>query len=171
MIRLVLRLLPCLAILLTAGCSTYDKRFTSASRSDVKHRPHEGAYSGKWTSASHPGGGGNLRCILTQVNGTDFLADFHATWHAFSSEHKVVLHTKPATRRKAGRQLCDDGESFSGKGARDFEGTSELRTIIGAGTYSCKGTMDNRTLRACYDATYDKGAFQLTRIVSPETHR
>jgi hypothetical protein len=50
------------------------------------------------------------------------------------------------------------------KGARDFAGTSALHTIIGAGTYSCMGTMGTRTMRACYDATYDKGTFEMTRV-------
>ena len=141
-----------LSLALIAGCSSYDQRFAAASRSDVKHLLYEGAYSGRWTSARHPGGGGNLRCILTKVNGADpdFRADFHATWHGLSSSHSVVLHTRPAARKNSG--------------AVNFEGTSRLQTIIGAGTYRCKGAMDSRTMRACYDATYDRGTFEMTRI-------
>ena len=148
----LLRTIFCLALALVAGCSGFEKHFAAASRSDVKRLLHEGAYSGRWTSASHPGGGGNLRCILTKVNGTDtgFRADFHATWHGMSSTHSVVLHTKPAARKRSG--------------AVDFEGTSRLQTIIGAGTYMCKGTMDNRVIRACYDATCDRGTFEMTRV-------
>lgn len=149
-----LRTILCLSLGLVAGCSGYDRRFAEASRMDVKRLLHEGAYSGRWTSASHPGGGGNLRCILTKLNGTDpdFRADFHATWHGMSSGHSVVLHTKPAGRRKPGTV--------------EFAGTSKLRTIIGAGTYMCKGTMDNRTIRADYDATYDRGTFEMTRVTA-----
>ena len=148
-----IRTVLCLSLALVAGCSSYDGRFAEASRNDVKRvSPHEGAYSGRWTSASHPGGGGNLRCILTKVDGThsDYRADFHATWHGFASEHTVVLHTKSAGRKKAG--------------GVEFEGTSKLRTIIGAGTYTCQGTLDSRTMRACYDATYDRGTFEVTRV-------
>ena len=145
-----LRAVFCLSLALIAGCSSYDKRFAEASRGDVKGVLCDGAYSGRWTSASHPGGGGNLRCILTKVNGSDFRADFHATWHGMSSSHSVVLHTKPAARKKSG--------------VRDFEGTCKLSTIIGAGIYMCKGTMDNGTMRACYDATYDRGTFEMTRV-------
>ncbi len=149
--RILFRLLPCFAILLTAGCSTssYNKRFAEAAAKAAKAGHFEGAYSGKWTSSR--AGGGNLRCILTAVNASDYLADFHATWHGFASEHTVPLHTKPAHKKS---------------GARDFEGTSELHTIIGAGTYSCKGTMDQRTMRASYDATYDRGTFQLSRAAA-----
>ena len=142
----------CLSFALIAGCSNYGQRFAAASRDEVKHLPYEGAYSGRWTSASHPGGGGNLRCILTKLNGSDpdFRADFHATWHGMSSSHTVVLHTKPAAHKKSG--------------VVEFDGTSKLQTIIGAGTYQCKGTMDSRTMRACYDATYDRGTFEMTRV-------
>jgi len=56
---------------------------------------------------------------------------------------------------------------FAG-GERSFEGTSELHTIIGAGTYYCKGQIhaDGGTpsMSACYDATYDKGTFQVTLV-------
>ena len=135
-----------------AGCSSYDEKFAHASRSDVKHLLYEGAYSGRWSSASHPGGGGNLRCILTQVNAHDLQADFHATWHGFSSGHSVVLHTTHAAGKK------------SGGGMLAFEGTSKLRTIIGAGDYTCKGAMDNQVMHACYDATYDRGTFELHRV-------
>ena len=149
MMRILLRLLPCLAIVFAAGCSTYDRRFAEAAKAPAKAGQFAGTYAGKWTSTSHPGGGGKLRCILSQVNASDYLADFHATWHGFSSEHTVVLHTKPSARGKSG--------------VRDFDGTSELHTIIGAGTYRCSGKMDARVMRACYDATYDRGTFEITR--------
>ncbi len=144
----------CLSLAFVAGCSSYGRRFSEASRMDVKRLLYEGAYSGRWTSASHPGGGGDLRCILSKLNGSDpdFRADFHATWHGMSSGHSVVLHTKPVGRQKGGTV--------------EFAGTSKLQTIIGAGTYMCKGTMDNRTIRACYDATYDRGTFEMTRVTT-----
>ena len=152
MSRFLIRVLPCIVMVFAAGCSSYDEKFAAASRSDLKHLPYEGAYSGRWTSASHPGGGGNLRCILTQVDASDLRADFHATWHGLSSSHTVVLHTTSASRKK------------SGGGVRAFEGTSKLRTIIGAGDYTCKGTLDHRVMQACYDATYDRGTFELHRV-------
>ena len=135
-----------------AGCSNFEKRFAEASKTTVKRGQFSGTYAGKWMSASHPGGGGNLRCILSQVNASDYRADFHATWHGLSSEHSVVLHTKPAAHGKLG--------------VREFAGTSELHTPIGAGTYTCKGTMDTRTMRACYDATYDRGTFEISRVIA-----
>lgn len=145
-----LRFLPCLAILLLAGCSHFDERFAAASRAPEKRAQFAGAYSGRWMSAGHAGSGGGLRCILTKMNDTDYNADFHATWHGFSSGHSVVLHTKPTAGKNSG--------------ARAFEGTSKLRTPIGAGTYSCQGTLDAETMQAAYDATYDRGSFRLSRV-------
>ena len=151
----------CLSLALVAGCSSYNQRFAYSARSDVKHLVHGGAYAGRWTSAKNSAWGGDLRCILTKLENpgcgrgdhSPYRADFHAKWHGLSSKHSVVLQTKPAARKKTG-------------GALDFEGTSALHTIIGAGTYSCKGTMDNRAMRACYDATYDKGTFEMTRVTA-----
>ena len=155
---MLLRLLPCLAILFAVGCSTFEKRFTEASQTPAKGGKFTGAYSGKWTSASHPGGGGNLRCILSQVNASDYLANFHATWHGFHSEHSVVLHTKPAARKERMGFSADE---------RSFEGTSKLRTPIGSGTYTCKGSVDIHSMQACYDATYDRGTFEMSRVARP----
>ena len=157
MMRILFRLLPCLAIVFAAGCSTFDQRFAAASKTPAKNGQSVRAYAGRWTSASHPGSGGNLRCILSQVSASDFRADFHATWHGFASEHTVVLQTKSAAHGKSG--------------VRDFEGTSRLRTPIGAGTYSCKGTVDFRAMRAAYDATYDRGTFELSRVASRDAER
>jgi hypothetical protein len=149
--RIFLRLLPCFAILFAAGCSTFDKRFAEASKAPAKSGQIAGVYAGKWMSSNHPGGGGKLRCILSRVNASDYLADFHATWHGFSSEHTVVLHMKPATHGKSG--------------VREFAGTSELHTPIGAGTYRCSGKVDEHTMRACYDATYDRGTLEMSRVI------
>ncbi len=153
----LLRLLPCLAIMLLAGCSSYNQRFAKASRGDVHRVVNEGAYSGRWSSARNSAWGGKLRCILTKVESpagaragqSAYRAEFHATWHGLSSTHAVVLQMKPSARKK---------------GALDFEGTSALHTIIGAGTYSCKGTLEGDVMRACYDSSYDKGTFQMSRV-------
>ncbi len=150
MMRHLIRLLPCLLVVFVTGCSTYGKRFAEASKIPAKPGHFAGAYSGRWMSAKSPGSGGNLRCILSPVNASDYRADFHATWHGFASEHSVVIHTKPSARGKAG--------------SRDFEGTSKVRTPIGAGTYTCRGTLSFREMLAGYDATYDRGTFELVRI-------
>ncbi len=153
----LLRFLPCLALVLLAGCSTYNQRFAQASRADVHRLVHEGAYAGRWWSAQNSVWGGKLRCILTKVEmpvgarggQPAYRAEFHATWHGLSSTHSVVLQMKPSARKK---------------GALDFEGTSALHTIIGAGTYSCKGTLAGGVMRACYDSTYDKGTFEMAGV-------
>ena len=157
----------CLSLALVAGCSSYNKRFAYSARSDVKHLVHEGAYAGRWTSAANSAWGGGLRCILTKLENpgcgrgdhSPYRAEFHATWHGLSSTHTVVLQTKPGARRRTGGSVLD------------FEGTSKLHTIIGAGTYMCKGTLGNDAMRACYDATYDRGTFEMTRVVPKSDRR
>ncbi len=159
----LLRAAFCLSLAFVAGCSSYNRKFAAASRGDVKRvSPYEGAYSGRWSSSKNSAWGGELRCILTPLDvpwngpalqpGEDvYRAEFHATWHGLSSTHSVLLHTRPVAQKKAGF-------------ARSFEGTSKLHTIIGAGTYRCEGKLDSKTMSACYDATYDKGTFQMTRV-------
>ena len=178
--RFLLSSFSLLILLAFPACSNFDARFAKGVQGTRKDDQFSGTYAGRWMSSSHPGGGGNLRCILTRLNDSDYRADFHATWHGFASEHVVVLHTTPLAKKKpamsksgqltGGSQLCADNERYVGGSARDFEGTSKLRTIIGAGTYSCRGWLkqfpNTVSMCACYDATYDKGAFQLHRIVS-----
>lgn len=168
MIFTLLRLVPCLAILLAAGCSSFDRRFEEASRAPAKEGSLAGAYSGRWASLRNSTAGGNLRCILIRLENVpcghaprgsvDYRADFRAKWHGFSSEHVVVLHTKP-------------GASRGKHGALDFTGTSKLRMPIGAGTYSCEGSMDPRQMRARYDAMYDQGTFELDRVTPKDASR
>lgn len=158
----LLRIIFCLSLALIAGCSAnFEQRFAAASKLEgpLRPGPYAGAYSGRWTSARNSAWGGKLRCILTPINASDYRADFHATWHGLSSRHSVVLHTKPAARKEMiGFQA----------GERSFEGTSTLHTIIGAGTYSCKGHLHKNgsavCMDACYDATYDRGGFQMSRV-------
>lgn len=149
------QILAGLTVFTLAGCSSYDQRFAEAARAGATGDAFAGAYSGRWNSSRHPGGGGQLRCILTAVDSPgnhaprNYRADFHATWHGFSSEHSVVLQSKPSPQ---------------GKKTRNFTGTSALRTIIGSGTYQCEGTVDGKRMRANYDATYDKGTFEMSRM-------
>jgi hypothetical protein len=135
---------------LFSACSSYDSRFARGVKTAAPGDRYSGTYAGEWTSSSHPGGGGKLWCILTKQSDATYLAEFKATWHGvFSSEHTVDLRTK------RGR----DGAS-----SRTFTGKAALNTPIGAGTYQCEGTMDGTRMRACYDATYDRGTFDLKRV-------
>lgn len=154
MMRRFIRVLLWLAAVTLAGCSTFDRRYAAISHADAKGDRFSGAYEGQWMSSSHPGGAGKLWCILQKQRDTTYLAEFRATWHGiFSSEHSVVLHTRNA---RAG--------GGSSAGSRTFTGSAALKTLIGAGTYRCEGTVDGTRMRACYDATYDRGTFDLKRV-------
>jgi hypothetical protein len=156
MMPFILRFACALSLLALAACSNFDSRFADEARTGRKPDAYAGAYQGRWTSTSHPGSGGKLRCILTKKGASDYLAEFKATWHgAFSSEHSVILHAKPGTSR--GRD----------KGVLHFAGRAEIRMFVGSGTYECEGQMDGRRMQACYDATYDRGTFELARASAP----
>jgi hypothetical protein len=154
--RYLLLLLATLAATLLPACSNYDSRFARGVQ-PAGHGDHlSGTYAGKWTSTSHPGGSGKLWCILKKQKNATCLADFKATWHGvFSSEQDVILHLRP-------------GGGAGGR-SQTFTGTAALKTPIGAGTYRCEGTMDGKRMRACYDATYDRGTFELERVKPGKT--
>jgi len=137
------RICLCLLALSLAACSSYDSRWREPHFAAGEKDRFEGSYVGTWRSTSHPGTGGKLWCIITKKSRDEYLAEFKATWHGvFSSEHSVVL-------KKTGR------------GA--FAGETEIKMWIGSGTYRCVGTMSGPALTASYDATYDKGIFNVHR--------
>lgn len=142
-----------LIVLTLTACSNFDSRFAHESRATRKDDAFSGTYEGKWTSSSHPGNGGKLWCILSKQREHEYLAEFKATWHGvFSSTHSVVLQGKSRPSRGRGVPVLA------------LAGTSEIRTIIGAGSYRCEGQTDGRRMQACYDATYDRGTFDLLRV-------
>ena len=150
------RICLCLLALSLAACSSYESRWRQPHFAAGGKDKFEGSYVGTWASTSHPGTGGRLWCIVTKKSGNAYLAEFKATWHGvFSSEHAVVL-------------------KMSGKGI--FAGETEIKMWIGSGAYRCTGTMSGSALTASYDASYDKGSFNLHRpsekmVVRPSSIR
>jgi hypothetical protein len=137
------RLCLCLLAFSLAACSSYDSRWRHPHFAAGGKDKFEGSYAGTWSSTSYPGTGGKLWCIVTKKSGKEYLAEFKATWHGvFSSEHAVVLKKRT------------DGT---------FSGETEIQMWIGSGSYRCAGTMNGSALTASYDATYDRGAFTLSR--------
>ncbi|MEQ1851648.1 MAG: hypothetical protein ABMA01_08665 [Chthoniobacteraceae bacterium] len=148
--RTFFTLLASLLMLALSACSNFDSRFARGVPTGGPDDRFSGTYAGHWASSSHPGGGGKLWCILQKQKDATYLAEFRATWHGvFASEHSIVLHPKRAR---------------AGAGSRTFQGTAALDTFIGSGTYRCEGTMDGKRMRACYDATYARGTFDLQRV-------
>lgn len=136
-----LALLLC-ALLFTA-CSQYDRRWKNATTVKTTD-PLTGAWQGHWKSQA--GAEGKLWCILTNEGTNHYHADFKATWHGvFSSQHQVVLQTKGTGRE------------------RTFTGDAMIRMFIGSGAYHCEGHLSPTRLSAHYDATYDRGTFDLHR--------
>lgn len=146
--RTVFTLLASFSALAFSACSNFDARFARGVPAPKGGDRLSGTYEGNWSSST--GGGGKLWCILQRQKNATYLAEFRATWHGvFASQHSVVLHSKRAR---------------TGAGSHTFHGTAALDTFIGSGTYRCEGTMDGKRMRACYDATYDRGTFDLQRV-------
>ena len=159
MIRPFLHTACALIAMALAACSNFESKFSRESRAARRDDPYSGTYEGKWISKSHPGGNGKLWCILSKQEKSEYLAEFKATWHGvFSSTHSVVLHTRPAVKKGARPPVLG------------FDGTAAISMIIGSGTYQCEGRIDGRRLEASYDATYDRGTFELLRVPPADGH-
>src|SRR5262245_16484608 len=152
------RILLAVFALTLAACSSYEKRWQSAKVTAAKDS-YSGAWTGIWTSEKHHNVSGRLRCVLTPTDQPgDYLAEFEATWlKVFYSTHQVVLHSTPGPRIK--NPAADNRAEPS----RHFQGSAQLNTSVGAGTYRCEGTLTPKSFHAHYDATYDIGTFSLPR--------
>lgn len=150
-LALVARCFLAIGALSAAACSGYNSRWQAARQSAPGlGAPYAGAWDGRWTSSQHQGHGDRLQCILTPEPGNAhaYRAEFKATWLTFmTSEHSVVFHLAPGPSTKS----------------RSFSGSAALKTLIGSGTYRCKGSITPTRMRARYDATYDLGTFELQR--------
>lgn len=195
----MLRLSCVAAALLLAACSNYHSRWEKA-RVAKSGDSFEGAYAGKWSSASLKGGGGKLWCILEKTGPREYTAAFRATWHGvFASEHAAKL---AVTKRSRGPAALPPSvrDAPSGPGIRsldparlaklgvdvvDFRGGAEIKMWIGSGNYRCEGRLVGPMANACgvitgpqkvvleriparmsaaYDAVYDTGRFDLTKV-------
>jgi hypothetical protein len=142
-----------------ASCSDYDRRWAAQSASPGATDPFEGSYTGTWKSARYVGAMGKLRCILTRQAPNLYRAEFHATWHGiFSSTHTVMLSVT-------------DWRRSQGKLAAKFAGSTEIRMWIGSGRYHCTGELMPGGFVADYDAEYDRGQFQVTRVIPRPAER
>lgn len=135
-----------------ASCSDYDRRWAAQSAAPGAD-PFEGSYTGTWKSARYVGATGKLRCILTRQAPNLYRAEFHATWHGiFSSTHSVILRVT-------------DWRRAQGKPVAKFAGATEIKMWIGSGRYRCTGELTPGGFVADYDADYDRGKFEVTRVI------
>jgi hypothetical protein len=146
-------------VLLGAGCSSYERRWTAAQAAARASDPFVGSYAGKWGSFRYKNATGKLWCILTQQSPDIYLAEFRATWHGiFSSTHTVTLRVTDRAKA-AGRPIAA------------FTGAAEIKMWIGSGRYHCTGKLSPTSFVAEYDADYDRGRFELQRIPPPPQKR
>ena len=137
---------------LAIGCSSYDRRWREAQGAVAPNDPFSGSYVGRWKSTRYPSATGKLWCILSRQSRDVYLAEFRATWHGiFSSTHSVMLRI--TERAKSG-----------GKHVAKFAGETEIKMWIGSGRYRCSGEFTPAGFVADYDAEYDRGRFELSRV-------
>jgi hypothetical protein len=125
----------------TISCSSFDSHWRAASVRGGD--PFAGRWDGTWhsTRGTHHGG---LQCVFTQVDASQYRADFKAHWQIFAGDYSVVFETKTH-----GREL-----RFQGK--QDLGG-------LGGGVYTYTGTVTPERFQARYDSSYDTGVFELKR--------
>jgi hypothetical protein len=148
----VFRFLTLGIVFVGLSCSSYDSRWKAAQTAPPTADAFAGNYVGTWKSARYNGAHGKLWCILTPCAPDAYRADFRATWHGiFSSTHSVILRVTERSATGPRRFV-------------KFAGGTEIKMWIGSGRYSCAGKITADAFLADYDAAYDRGRFELTRV-------
>jgi len=107
-----------------------------------KNSPQQ-RWAGQWHSEKHHAGGG-LRAVLSPPEGGKMDAFFEARWHGFTTAYPVTLDAKK------------QGTGFL------VAGQKELKSCVGGGLYTYKGSLLPSKFEAQYTSRYDFGTFQLT---------
>jgi hypothetical protein len=129
-----------LVIVLT-GCSSFDREWKQAASGEESGLT--GRWQGTWVSevnAHH----GQLRCVVTQTNGPEYLAHFRATYQA-------VLHFSYNVNLQAEKE----GDAFQ------FQGEADLGWA--GGIYHYAGRADGSNFVSSYSSASDHGMFQMKR--------
>ena len=100
-------------------------------------------WTGQWYSEKHHAGG-RLRAVLSSPTAGKMDAFFEARWQGFTTAYPVTLD---AQKQGAGFQIA---------------GQKELKSFVGGGLYTYKGSLLPSKFEAQYGARNDAGTFQLT---------
>ena len=135
------------ALLLLAGCSTFQRDWTRASN-DPAPAGIEGRWDGSWKS-DLSGHADRLRCIITSQGGHAYLARFHAKYGKIFS----FGYTVPLTAEQHGNRY-------------DFSGDANLGWYAG-GRYTYHGSATATNFVSTYRCKSDHGSFQMRRPAVP----
>ncbi len=137
---------PVLAMALLAMCGggcvspRFDRAWQAAETRGTPQR-----WVGRWDSQGG-GAGGRLRALISVPVGGFVDAMFEARWHGFTTAYPVKL------------EATLHGDSF------EINGQHVLKSCIGGGTYTYKGTLARDAFSAKYSSKYDNGTFQLAPL-------
>jgi hypothetical protein len=141
-----------LLALITSGCSSFNREWRQAQKAPVRLDSLEGRWEGRWLSDAN-GHNGNLRCLITRTNGTEYAARFRATYlWVLRFSYTVSLQVE-----------AHDG------GWR-FRGEEDLGKAAG-GLYRYAGTATATNFHSTYDSKYDHGVFEMNRVAGKKSNQ
>lgn len=133
-----------IALLLTAGCTSYNHQWKEAAAWGPSEDAFEGRWEGSWLS-DHNGHSGRLRCIVSKKGEDSYEANFQAKYRkVLTFRYPVMLHT---TR---------DGTNTT------FLGEANLGWLAG-GLYCYAGHADTTSFYSTYSNRFDYGTFNLRK--------
>jgi hypothetical protein len=134
-----------LLALLSCGCSSFNREWRRVQNTPVRLDSLEGRWEGRWLSDAN-GHNGNLRCLITHTNGTEYAARFRATYlWVLRFSYTVPLQVEPHD------------------GGWRFHGAEDLGKAAG-GLYRYTGTATATNFHSTYDSKYDHGVFEMNRV-------
>jgi hypothetical protein len=135
----------CTAFFLLSGCSTFDRDWhDAAGATPVNPVDITGRWQGTWESTvgTHHG---DLRCIVTRTDATNYRARYAATYAGFLHfEYEIAL-----TGQREGEWIR-------------FEGQADLGGMAG-GVYSHEGHANATDFFATYKSSEDSGRYTMKR--------
>ena len=129
-----------MAIVLVAGCKSFDSEWTAARHSTASGI--EGPWMGTWqnTNNSHSG---QLWAVISKKSETNYTAHFHATWGSHSGGFGTQL------------KGSWDGGNYV------FEGRKRILGFL----IKTRGQATPTNLFSTYESRFDNGTFTLARPV------
>lgn len=126
-----------IGLLLGGCCSPRFAREWRAASGDPARR-----WQGRWES-QRPGVGGRLRAVVSEQADGHVRTYFEARWKCFVSAYPVSLEAKTI------------------RGVTHLRGSHFLKSCVGGGNYTYRGTLKPDAFRAEYESHHDSGVFLL----------
>jgi len=132
------------ALLLTTGCSSFNREWKATAAAPPAPGSIEGAWVGTWLS-DHNGHHGGLRAIITKLDTDRYHTRFHATYMKILTFGQAV-----------DLDVRQDGTNFT------FSGAADLGKAYG-GLYQYKGNSSPNGFYSTYNCSIDNGTFRMKR--------